>query len=72
MISSSLPKHNAPIDGCDATAPALTGHVSINADGVVLNPIIVLKSLQTLGNLEDRQSHCYFAISTNGWISKGL
>jgi hypothetical protein len=50
----------------------LTGFVSINADGVVLDPVMILKNLQTLGNLEDLQSHCYFATSTNGWITKGL
>jgi hypothetical protein len=52
--------------------PHITGLVSINADGIVLGPVTVLKNLQILGNLEALQSHCHFATSTNGWITKGL
>jgi hypothetical protein len=52
--------------------PHITELVSINADGVALDPIVVLKSLQTLGNLEDLQSHCDFTTHINGWTIKGL
>jgi hypothetical protein len=61
-----------PLTNAMQQLPHITGLVSINADGVVLDPVVVLKSLQTLGNWEDLQSQCYFAISTNGWITKGL
>jgi hypothetical protein len=61
-----------PLNSAMKQLPHITGLVSMNADGVVLDPVIVLKSLQTLGNLEDLQPHCYFATSTNGWITKGL
>jgi hypothetical protein len=61
-----------PLTSAMQQFPHITGLVSINTNGVILDPVIVLKRLQTLGNLEDLQSHCYFATSTNGRIPKGL
>jgi hypothetical protein len=59
-----------PLTSAMQQFPQFTGLVSINADGVVLDLVIVLKNLQTLGNLEDLQSHDYFATATNEWITK--
>jgi hypothetical protein len=33
--------------------PHITGLVLINTDGVILDPVVVLKTLQALGNLDD-------------------
>jgi hypothetical protein len=52
--------------------PYLTGIVLISADWVVLNSIVILRNLQYLGDLIDQESHCFFAKSTNGWITKSL
>jgi hypothetical protein len=52
--------------------PRLSRIVSISADGVALNPFVILKNLQHLGDLVDQESHCFFATSTNGWITKSF
>jgi hypothetical protein len=40
--------------------------------GVVLTPIIILKNLQHLCELANYDTQCFFATSTNGWITKDL
>jgi hypothetical protein len=66
--------HNGmlPLTTAMQQLPHIPGLVSIYADGVVLDPVIILKISQTLDNLEDLQSHYYFATSTNEWMAKGL
>jgi hypothetical protein len=50
----------------------LTGVVSISGGAAVLPPIIILKNLQHLRELTIYESHCRFATSANGWITKDL
>jgi hypothetical protein len=57
-----------PLTNTMQQLPHITWLISINADGVILGPIIVLKSLQTLGDLQNLQSYYYFATSINGWL----
>jgi hypothetical protein len=52
--------------------PHLTGMVTISGGGVVLEPLIILKNLQNLRDLADYETDCYFATSTNGWMTKDL
>jgi hypothetical protein len=61
-----------PLPSAMQQLPHITGLVSINADGVVLDPSVILKSVQPFGDMDDLQSHCCFATSTNEWISDGL
>jgi predicted xylose isomerase-like sugar epimerase len=50
--------------------PHLTGMVSISGGRVVLAPIIILKNLQYLRELANNGTYCFFATSTNGWITR--
>jgi hypothetical protein len=50
--------------------PHLSGMVLISGEGVVLTPIIILKNLQHLRDMADYETHCFFATSMNGWITK--
>jgi hypothetical protein len=52
--------------------PHLTGVVSISGSGAVLPPTIVLKNLQYLREFTTYESHCRFATSANGWITKDV
>jgi hypothetical protein len=52
--------------------PHITGLVSISGGGVVLKPVVILKSLQHLKSLVQFEPHCFFCTSTNGWITKTL
>jgi hypothetical protein len=52
--------------------PHLTGMASIYSGGVVLAPIVILKNLQHLRELANRDTHCFFATSTNRWMTKDL
>jgi hypothetical protein len=52
--------------------PHITGLVSISGGGKVLPPIVILKDLQNLRQLTERESECYFATSLNGWITKDI
>jgi hypothetical protein len=50
----------------------LTGMVTIFGVVVVLEPLIILKNLQNLGDLTDYETACCFATSTNGWMTKDI
>jgi hypothetical protein len=52
--------------------PHLSGLVSISGGGNVQKPIIILKTLQKVGNLTDMEPHCFSATSQNGWSMKDL
>jgi hypothetical protein len=54
------------------TVPHLTGLVSISAAGKVLEPVIVLRDLQKLGDLADFEGDCFFATSSSGWLTRDL
>jgi hypothetical protein len=61
-----------PLGSAMQQLPQLTGIVSISADEVVLNPIMILRNLQRLVDVVNQESYCFFATSTNGWIKKSL
>jgi hypothetical protein len=52
--------------------PHLTGMVTISGDGEFLPPIVILKNLQHLRDLAEYETHCFFATSLNGWMTKDL
>jgi hypothetical protein len=52
--------------------PHKSGIVSISGGGDLLKPIVILKNLQNVGDVSDLETHCLFATSQNGWITKDL
>jgi hypothetical protein len=61
-----------PLVTAQSKFPHITGMVTISAAGEVMKPLIILKNLQHLTNLEELTEHCFFATSTSGYITKHL
>jgi hypothetical protein len=61
-----------PLVAAMDVVPQLSATVSISGGGDVLEPIVILKTLQNIGDLSDLELHCFFATSHNGWTTKGL
>lgn len=61
-----------PLVAAMEAVPHLTGIVSISGGGQIVQPVIILKNFQNIGELADLQEHCFFATSSTGWITTNL